>query len=199
MLESKPFLISTTISAVIQAIFQIAWSLAALFIYHRLVDTFFQTDYGGGGSPESLVLSFQLPLVLVSIYVASFFGLCLAPLLHGGIGLLYAYLYQREGYLRLGTNAGGGALSAGLGQLIGGIMGLLGNVVFIWLSTREAYNNLTYHYSDYSSEAEILRTIMLYGLLGNLPGYCFGILIAAILGGLGGLLGGNIFHSRRSK
>jgi len=171
------------VSAVLQSIYSIVSAIGLYFAYSQDL--------------ESIISNLELgtpTLLLASTYLFSCLGFCLAPLVHGGTGLLYAYLHQRGRHLTMEEGALGGALAAGTARIVAGLFSMFASTLISWFATRGLYEATTP-----SIPTNMATLSLLSSILSSLPGLCFGIIIAAVMGGIGGLLGGSTFHSRHSE
>ncbi|MBN2146787.1 MAG: hypothetical protein JW726_05340 [Anaerolineales bacterium] len=180
-MQPVPLFISAAISTVLQIGYQIIIMVITYLALNQIADIAAEPIQAPG-----------FPTMVVSgIAGIGCLGMILAPLLHIGTGLLYAILHHRQGNLSLEDGAFGGGLAAGTASMIGGLISTL----FSQVSSQVLVNNVP---GAMPSDTPFGFWPLSIGatLLSSLPGLCFSIVIAAVLGLAGGLIGGGIFHNR---
>jgi hypothetical protein len=169
-MRPRPFFIAAGLGALLQTLYAAFSSLLAYF----LVPT------------DLRVLDNLPPYAIGFTTVIGCFGTILAPLVHIGVGILYAYLHRREAPLAAEDGAIGGAASAGTARLISGLFATMtGLFLTPVLVSRLSGPAIPGSPSD---GFPFLLIPTLVTAVGGLVGLCFAVAIAAAVGALGGAL-----------
>lgn len=175
----RPFYIAAGLGALLQTLYAAFSSLLAYF----LVPT------------DLRVLENLPPTVFGFTTVVGCFGAILAPLVHLGTGILYAYLHGREAPLAAEDGAIGGAASAATARLISGLFATLTGLFLTPILVSRLTGPTPPQFSP--SDFPFLVIPTLVTAVGGLVGLCFAGVIAGAVGALGGALG-SVWANRRS-
>lgn len=167
----RPFYIAAGLGTLLQILYAVFSYLLAYFLV-----------------PADLrVLENLPPNVFGLTSVVGCFGTILAPLVHIGVGMLYAHLHGREAPLEAEAAAIGGAASAASARLVSGLFatftGLFLTPILINRLTGPALPQFS------PNDFQLMVIPALFTAVLGLTGLCFGAVIAGAVGGLGGALG----------
>lgn len=166
----RPFYIAAGIGALLQTLYAAFSSLLAYFLV-----------------PTGLrVLENLPPNVFGFTSVVGCFGIILAPLVHIGIGMFYAYLHGREAPMAAEDGAIGGAASAATARLISGLFATLTGVFLTPILVSRLTGPATPQFSPNDFPFLVIPTLVT--AVGGLVALCFAVVIAGAVGALGGAL-----------
>ncbi|HNB51857.1 MAG TPA: hypothetical protein PK530_07935 [Anaerolineales bacterium] len=184
-MKTRPFLIATLISALLQGIYYVIITGISLLILPRMLDSLMQDIPTSGGPPQSIFNFMGISFLMGGI------GLVLAPIAYAGTGALYAWLHRREEQpVTAEQGALGGAAAAFTARFAAGILVAIGSLLVSNLMTGTITNIIggTPTATQYPFMYSVLNNMT--SVMGSLMGACFGSVIAAMLGALGGALTG---------
>ncbi len=188
-MKIKAFLISTLVSTLLQSLYFAVITGITLFLLPNMLETVVQDMPANGGPPPGFFNFIGISMLTGGI------GLVLAPLVHAGTGVLYAWLHRREDDSSLTVELGafGGAAAAFTARFAAGLLMALGSLLVSSLVLQTMGDALgavpnTGAQPFTPPMASVFSGVS--SVIGGLFSACFGSVIAAALGALGGALTG---------
>lgn len=187
-MKTRPFLIATTISAILQGVYYVIITGISLLILPRMLDSLMQDMPTNGAPPQGIFSFMGVSFLLGGI------GLVLAPIAYAGTGALYAWLHRREEQpVTAEQGALGGAAAAFTARFAAGILVAIGSLLVSNLmmgTMTDIIANTPGGVSPTDFPPMISVFNNMTSVVGSLMGACFGSIIAAMFGALGGALTG---------
>jgi len=185
-MKTKPFLISTFLSTILQCLYYAVITGITLLILPQMMDTITNLPANGSPPPDFFnVIGFSS--------ITGIIGFLLAPFVHAGTGALYAWLHRREEQpVTAEQGAMGGAAAAFTARFITGLFIALASLIvtnIMYQSMGQVFGTPNAPPTPFSDPGLIAFTSV-FSIVGNLFAACFGSIIAAALGALGGALTG---------
>lgn len=183
-MRTRSFIISTLGSTLLQSLYYVVVTGLTLLLFPSLMDTISQ-DFLTTGAPPAGFSGFIGISAILSIA-----GLILAPLTYAATGALYAYLHRREDApVTPEQGALGGAVAAFTARFLTGMFIAGASLIVAQFMMGSLTNGLgDSGISGVPPNITAISGVM--NVFSSLVGTCFGAMIAAALGGLGGALTG---------
>ena len=186
-MKTKPFLIATFISTILQSLYYALITGVTLLIMPRMMESL-QDIPSNGGPPPGLFNFVGISMLTGGI------GLVLAPIVYAGTGALYTWLHHREEQpVTAEQGAIGGAAAAFTARFATGLLIAFGSLVLsnvMYQMMGDVFNSVPGAGPTPFPNPMFSIFGGLSSVIGGLFSACFGSIIAAALGALGGSLTG---------
>ncbi len=183
-MKTKSFLLATLISTLLQSLYYIVITGITLLLLPRMMEMMAQDLPSSGGPPPGFFNFMGISMLTTGV------GFLLAPLVHAGTGVLYAWLHRREEPpVTAEQGALGGAAAAFTARFVVGILMALGSLLVSSFMLQALGDVIPSGGQPFASPMPSIFSGV-SSVVGGLFGTCFGSVIAAALGALGGSITG---------